>query len=112
MKAATDLTNELLTANATNLQQANRQVRTQTERGIFDIEAVQKANDTLIATINESLQIAEDGRVKRAEAETKLTQMEHDLRDTLASAKALGDRRGKNRGLRPIAMGRGRGRAA
>ncbi|TMV37765.1 toxic anion resistance protein, partial [Thioclava sp. BHET1] len=63
-------------------------VRTQTERGIFDIEAVQKANDTLIATINESLQIAEDGRAKRAEAETKLTQMEHDLRDTLASAKA------------------------
>ncbi|TMV42404.1 toxic anion resistance protein, partial [Thioclava sp. BHET1] len=30
VKAATDLTNELLTANATNLQQANREVRTQT----------------------------------------------------------------------------------
>ncbi len=67
VKAANDLTNELLTANAQNLQDANRVVRQQIERGVFDIEAVQKANDTSIATINESLQIADEGRARRAD---------------------------------------------
>ncbi|MGL6211744.1 MAG: toxic anion resistance protein [Paracoccaceae bacterium] len=88
VRSANDLTNELLTANAENLQQANRIVRTEMERGVFDIEAVKKANATLIATINESLQIADEGKARRAAAETELTKMEHELRDTLASATA------------------------
>jgi uncharacterized protein YaaN involved in tellurite resistance len=88
IRAANDLTNELLTANAENLQQTNRVVRTEMERGVFDIEAVKKANATLIATINESLQIADEGRAKRAAAEVELQKMEGDLRDTLASASA------------------------
>ncbi len=58
------------------------------ERGVFDIEAVKKANATLIATINESLQIADEGKAKRAAAEVELQKMEAELRDTLASAKA------------------------
>lgn len=95
VKSANDLTNELLTANAENLQQANRVVRTEMERGVFDIEAVKKANATLVATIQESLQIADEGKARRAAAETELTRMEADLRDTLAAAKArktgLGD---------------------
>jgi uncharacterized protein YaaN involved in tellurite resistance len=88
IKGATDLTNELLTKNAETLQTANREVRTQMERGVFDIESVQKANDTLIATINESLQIADEGKAKRAAAEAQLVKMEADLRGTLAAAKA------------------------
>ena len=98
IRAANDLTNELLTANAENLQIANKVVRTEMERGVFDIEAVKKANATLIATINESLAIADEGRSKRAAAEVDLKKMEADLRDTLASAKArntgLGDATG------------------
>jgi len=88
VRSANDLTNELLTANAENLQQANRIVRTEMERGVFDIEAVKKANATLIATINESLAIADEGKARRATAEVELTKMEHELRDTLASASA------------------------
>ncbi len=88
IKSANDLTNELLTKNADMLQQANREVRTQMERGVFDIEAVQKANDTLIATINDSLRIADEGKAKRAAAEAQLVKMEQDLRHTLAAAKA------------------------
>ena len=95
IRSANDLTNELLTANAENLQIANKVVRTEMERGVFDIDAVKKANATLIATINESLAIADEGRTKRAAAEVDLKKMEADLRDTLASAKArntgLGD---------------------
>jgi uncharacterized protein YaaN involved in tellurite resistance len=88
IRGANDLTNELLTANAENLQQANRVVRQEMERGVFDIEAVKKANATLIATIQESLQIADEGKAKRAAAEADLKKMEFELRDTLASARA------------------------
>ena len=88
VRSANDLTNELLTANAENLQQANRVVRTEMERGVFDIEAVKKANATLIATINESLAIADEGKTRRASAEVELIKMEHELRDTLSSASA------------------------
>ena len=91
IKAANDLTNELLTANAKNLQETNRVVRTEMERGVFDIEAVKAANATLIATINESLAIADEGKAKRAAAEADLQKMEAELRDTLASAKARKD---------------------
>ncbi|MGL4281037.1 MAG: toxic anion resistance protein, partial [Albidovulum sp.] len=51
VREANDLTNELLTANAKNLRQANEVVRTEMERGVFDIEAVKTANADLIGTI-------------------------------------------------------------
>ncbi|MGO4907670.1 toxic anion resistance protein [Pseudorhodobacter sp. W20_MBD10_FR17] len=100
IRAANDLTNDLLTSNAENLQQTNRIVRTEMERGVFDIEAVKKANATLIATINESLAIADEGKAKRAAAEVELVKMEHDLRDTLASAKARKDGLGDTVGVK------------
>lgn len=96
VKDATDLTNELLTANAENLQEANRMVRQEMERGVFDIEAVKSANATLIATIEESLAIADEGKAKRAAAEEELVKMEAELKDTLASAKARGTASGHN----------------
>jgi uncharacterized protein YaaN involved in tellurite resistance len=94
VREATDLTNELLTANAKNLREANKVVREEMERGVFDIEAVKTANEELVATIEESLQIADEGKRKRAEAEVELKSMEAKLRDTLASAKATGNASG------------------
>ena len=88
VKSATDLTNELLEANAANLKQANAETRKQIERGVFDIESVKKANQDLIATIEESLQIADEGKRKRADALTQLQQCESELRKTLSAAKA------------------------
>ena len=58
------------------------------ERGVFDIEAIEKANDDLIATIEDSLRIADEGKAKRAAAEQSLVRMEGELKDALASAKA------------------------
>ncbi len=98
VREANDLTNELLTSNAENLREANRTVREEMERGVFDIEAVKKANADLIATIQESLQIADEGKAKRAAAEEELQKMEQELRETLASAKARGDRTGDTAG--------------
>lgn len=88
VKKATDLTNDLLESNADNLRTANAEVRTQMERGIFDVESVRKANSQLIETINDSLKIAEEGKVKRAEAAKELETMESELREALVSAKS------------------------
>ncbi len=88
VKKATDLTNELLEGNADNLRTANAEVRTQMERGIFDIDSVRKANNQLIETINDSLKIAEEGKVKRAEAAKELVHMEGELREALVAAKS------------------------
>jgi uncharacterized protein YaaN involved in tellurite resistance len=96
VRDANDLTNELLTANAANLRSSNKMIREEMERGVFDIEAVKKANADLIGTIQDSLQIADEGKAKRAEAEAELKKMEADLRDTLASAKARKDGVGDN----------------
>lgn len=91
VRAANDLTNELLTSNAANLRSSNKIIREEMERGVFDIEAVKQANADLIGTIQESLQIADEGKARRAAAEGDLKKMEADLRDTLASAKARND---------------------
>ena len=88
VRDANDLTNELLTKNADNLRETNRVVREEMERGVFDIAAVKKANEQLIATINDSLAIADEGKARRASAEAELQKMEAELRDTLASARA------------------------
>jgi uncharacterized protein YaaN involved in tellurite resistance len=88
VREANDLTNELLKSNADTLRDSNRVVREEMERGVFDIEAVKHANATLIATIEDSLQIADEGKARRAAAEVELVKMEADLRDALSAASA------------------------
>jgi uncharacterized protein YaaN involved in tellurite resistance len=88
VKEANDLTNDLLRSNADNLRESNRVVREEMERGVFDIEAVKHANATLIATIEDSLQIADEGKARRAAAEADLVKLEAELRDTLAAARS------------------------
>ncbi len=85
IKAATDLTNQLLESNAETLKQANAETRKQIERGVFDIETIKKANQLLIETIQESLQIADQGKKARSEALVQLQACEAELRKTLAS---------------------------
>ena len=94
VREASDLTNELLTANAANLREANKVVREEMERGVFDIEAIKTANAELVATIEESLAIADEGKRKRAEAEGELKTLEGKLRDTLKAAKATANAAG------------------
>ncbi len=83
IKEAGDLTNELLEKNAEGLREANREVRTQMERGVFDIESVKKANRTLIETLNDSLKIAEEGKKARAAALEELQKTEAELKNAL-----------------------------
>jgi uncharacterized protein YaaN involved in tellurite resistance len=88
VKDAADLTNELLEKNAEGLREANAEVRKQMERGVFDIESIKKANETFIATLDDSLKIAEEGKAARAEALVELHKTEHELKDALLAVKA------------------------
>ena len=88
VKEAADLTNELLEKNAEGLREANMEVRKQMERGIFDIESIKKANETFIATLDDSLKIAEEGKAARADALIELRKTEHELKDALLAVKA------------------------
>ena len=88
LKDAADLTNELLERNAEGLRDANRDIRTQMERGVFDIESIKIANDTLIATLNDSLEIADAGKEARAKALVELQRTEKELKDALLATKA------------------------
>ncbi|MFM2151411.1 MAG: hypothetical protein RLZZ187_3717 [Pseudomonadota bacterium] len=88
VKQATDLTNRLLTANAETLRRGNQEARTELERGVFDMEAVKKANAALVATIEDSLKIADEARGQRARAAEELEKLEQDIRTVLTQAKA------------------------
>lgn len=87
LKEATDLTNELLTANAERLRQGNIEARTQLERGVFDIEAVKKANASLVATIEDSLRIAQEAQAQRAAAGKELEKAEAEIRRALTATR-------------------------
>ncbi len=86
VKNATDLTNELLQENAKNLKEANAAVRTEVERGVYDIESIKIANQTLIDTLSESLEIAQKGQEARATAEAELHKLEEQLKGALMAA--------------------------
>jgi len=88
IKEAADLTNELLERNAEGLREANAEVRRQMERGIFDIESIKKANQTLIATLNDSMQIAEEGKKAREAALSELQKSEQALKEAILAVKA------------------------
>jgi uncharacterized protein YaaN involved in tellurite resistance len=87
LQRATDLTNELLTANAETLRSSTHAIRTQVERGIVDITAVKRANDALIATIDDALRIADEGKRQRVEAEKQLIACEAELKQTIVTAR-------------------------
>jgi len=88
VKEAADLTNELLEKNAEGLREANREVREQMERGIFDISSIKKANETLIATLNDSIKITEEGKKARELALGELQKTEQELKEALLAVKA------------------------
>ena len=82
-REVTDMTNTLLKKNAETLKLATVETAKESERGIVDIETLKQTNETLISTLDEVLQIQEDGRNKRRAAEAELTQIETTMRNKL-----------------------------
>ena len=85
-KAVSDMTNELLLKNSQMLKQNSVEVAKENERGIVDIETLHQVNENLISTIEETLQIQQEGRQKRQAAEQELVQIEGRLKETILNA--------------------------
>ena len=85
-KAVSDMTNELLLKNSEMLKQNSVEVAKENERGIVDIETLHQVNENLISTIEETLQIQQEGRQKRQAAEQELVQIEGRLKETILNA--------------------------
>ena len=77
--AVTTMTNDLLKM----LHTSTVEVARESERGIVDIETLKNTNETLIKTFDEVMQIQQEGRQKRAEAEVEMRRMEAELKQKL-----------------------------
>lgn len=87
-RQVSETTNDLLLRNSEMLRQSAIDTARESERGIIDIETLQKTQANLISTLEETLQIQSEGRRQRALAEQELQQMELDLRDKLMEISA------------------------
>lgn len=79
----TDTTNKMLVKNSELLKTNTVETAKESNRGIVDIETLQKVNQNLISTIEETIQIQKDGSRQRAEAEKALGKIEDDLKNKL-----------------------------
>ena len=79
-RSVTDLTNDLLRANAEKLRMGSVEIAKESERGIIDIETLTETNQKLIQTMDEVLEIQKTGRQKRRDAEKELVNIENQLR--------------------------------
>ncbi|MGN7376433.1 toxic anion resistance protein [Bacillus halotolerans] len=82
-----DTTNELLLKNAELLKTNTIETVKANERGIVDIDTLKKVQESLISTLEETLMIQEEGRLKRRQAEEELMMMEGDLKQKLLAIK-------------------------
>ena len=82
-REVTNMTNQLLEANAKALHQGSVDVARESERGIVDMEILIKTNEELIKTLDEVRQIQNDGRTRRAQAEEELARIEGELKQKL-----------------------------
>nr|WP_223850038.1 toxic anion resistance protein [Schleiferilactobacillus harbinensis] len=76
-------TNDLLKKNSEMLKMSSIETAKENERGVVDIETLQKTQNDLVETLNQTLQIQQEGREKRKNAERELDTMEQDLKNRL-----------------------------
>lgn len=76
-------TNDLLQKNSQLLKQSSIETAHENERGVVDIETLQKTQNDLVETLKETLSIQQEGRQKRLVAQKELDVMENQLRDHL-----------------------------
>ena len=82
-RQVTDITNELLRKNAETLHMATVETAKESERGIVDLETLQKTNADLIQTLDDVMRIQMEGRQKRQAAEMEMHRMEEELKRKL-----------------------------
>ena len=73
-------TNDLMRKNSEMLKISAIETAKENERGVIDIETLKQTQQDLIETLEETLKIQQEGRIKRKEAEKELSLMEDDLK--------------------------------
>ncbi|KYD30449.1 toxic anion resistance protein [Parageobacillus toebii] len=86
-KQVTETTNNLLLRNSEMLKTNSIEVAKENERGLIDIETLKKTQENLVTTLEETLKIQQEGRLKRQQVERELVTMEEQLKQTLLSLK-------------------------
>ncbi|MZP30469.1 toxic anion resistance protein [Heliobacterium undosum] len=84
-RQVTDTTNELLLRNSEMLKTNTIGVARENERAIVDMATLKKTQENLMDTLEETLKIQQEGRVKRREAEAELARLEQDLKNRMAA---------------------------
>lgn len=82
-REVTDMTNALLQKNAQTLKMATIEAAKESERGVVDIETLQKTNESLISTFDEVMNIQREGREKRRAVEAEMYRLEGELKQKL-----------------------------
>ena len=86
-KQVSKTTNELLLKNAEMLKTNTIETAKENERGLVDIETLKKTQENLISTLEETMKIQQEGRLKRRQAEQELASMENELKQKLLEMK-------------------------
>jgi uncharacterized protein YaaN involved in tellurite resistance len=85
-KTVTDATNEMMRQASEMMKSQAIEIERQSQRGIVDIETLEKTNRDLLDTISGVLSVQQEGRRKRAEIEQRMAQMTDELKTGLAAA--------------------------
>jgi uncharacterized protein YaaN involved in tellurite resistance len=88
-KTVTDTTNEMLRQASEMMKTQAIDIETQSQRGIVDIETLQKTNQDLIDTISGVLQVQAEGRKKRELVEIEMDRQTEALKKALTQGPAL-----------------------
>lgn len=84
-RQVSETTNDLMKRNSEMLKQSSIETAKENERGIIDIETLQKTQNDLLETLEETVRIQQEGRQKRRSAEKELGVMENQLKQQLLS---------------------------
>ena len=88
-RAVTDVTNQMLLKNAEALKIATIETEKESQRGIVDLETLNKTNQNLISTFDEVMKIQAEGREKRKQAEDEMLRMENELKAKLLEVRNM-----------------------
>ena len=82
-QAVSKLTNDMLVKNSETLKQGSIEIAEESEKAIVNVETLQKTNQDLIETLDRVIEIHKNGRIKRAEAEKTLENIEKELKEKI-----------------------------
>ncbi|QAV26856.1 toxic anion resistance protein [Neobacillus thermocopriae] len=86
-KAVTKTTNELLLRNSEMLKMNTIEAAKENEEGLVSIDTLKKTQENLLETLEETLKIQQEGRMKRQQVERELVEMEEQLKQRLLTLK-------------------------